>query len=112
MDKLDSLVAEVRKIAVERPDTIYCGGPCYYDSGECNDGSVGCLIGQALSAVDWSIYNPGQDSTISVLLGVKGFEGSRVDWCRRVQQMQDNGRTWGECITYADEWKEYQDGQT
>ncbi len=102
MDKLDSLVAEVRKIAVERPDTIYCGGPCYYDSGECNDGTVGCLLGQALDAIDWHIYMVEEDTHIGAVLERQDYADSRTTWCRRVQEAQDNGGTWGYCVEYAD----------
>ncbi len=101
MDDLERLVESVRKIATERPDVVYSGN-CYYDSGECSDGSVGCLLGQALQAIDWPIYERNLEDSIVFLLFNEGYTDDRVIWCRRVQAEQDVKKTWAECVEYAD----------
>ena len=68
MDNLDRLVTEIRKIAAERPDTVYESSLCHYNFGLCNDGSTGCLIGQALNAIDWPLYGEFSGHRISALL--------------------------------------------
>ncbi len=101
MDDLERLVLEVRKIATERPDVVYLGN-CYYDSGECTDGSVGCLLGQALQAIDWPIYERNPQGSIVYLLFNEGYTDDRVIWCRDVQTKQDSSREWAGCVKYAD----------
>ena len=68
MDKLDELVAEVRSIASDRGEVTYPDGPCFYDKGECSDGSVGCVFGQALDNIDWPIYKANLRTGIKSLL--------------------------------------------
>ncbi len=101
MDRLDLLVAEVRKIVAERPDVSYDGG-CRYDSGVCSDGTVGCLIGQALGAIGWDLYPENSGELISNLLEEAGYDDFRVSWCRMVQSEQDCMSAWGGCVNYAD----------
>ncbi len=106
MDKLDELVAKVREISAKRPEVSY-GGACSYDTGECSDGTVGCLIGQALDAIDWGLYPEDSGDTISDLLEEEGYEDFRVAWCGMVQGHQDMSFSWGECVEYADGPKSY-----
>ncbi len=107
MDKLDSLVAAVRKIATERPKVSYTHESCYYDSKEASDGSVGCLIGQGLAAINWEdIYDKDRESGIGELLGelhYNSLNDPRVRWCERVQMAQDDGRNWAKSISFADQ---------
>ncbi len=101
MDRLDRLVAEVRKIVAKRPEVSY-GGACSYDTGECSDGTVGCLLGQALDAIDWGLYPEDSGDLIVDLLDEAGYEDFRVSWCGMVQEKQDMSAAWGECVEYAD----------
>ncbi len=107
MDRLDQLVAAVRKIAAERPDIKYNHSNCFYDDLKCTDGSVGCLLGQGLAAIGWILYDEGYRHEISIsdLLVQAGYReaDTRIRWCSRVQTRQDICSAWGKCIEYADE---------
>ncbi len=105
VDRLDELVAEVRKIAAERPDTRYEHKGCFYDQNECSDGSVGCVFGQAFRAIDWVPYKSGEKFYIAGVLLREGYASSdlRLKWCGVFQCQQDRGFTWEEGIVVADE---------
>jgi hypothetical protein len=98
------LIAEVRRIAAERPDTVYrqpstsCG--CFYEKGECTDGSVGCIFGQALNNLGYPVTG-----TASIdIIARSRFVGNCLvilAWCREVQNVQDGGLSWGDAIISA-----------
>lgn len=111
---LKQVVSAVRELAAARPDTIYNRtgmGRCEYAAGECSDGSVGCLFGQALKSLGiepWKLRDQG-GNRISFALGDLGiipvadkFEDPDVRWCARVQRSQDGGSNWKMAIVYAD----------
>lgn len=114
MDKLDSLVAAVRKLAQDAPANRYTRAVndrvCSYDRGSCTNGSIGCLIGQALHVLDYRTdgVTGGIRSVVRVLLGVPYEEStsrstvSAVHWLDVVQMNQDRGDTWSHCIEVAD----------
>ncbi len=102
---LDKLIAEVRKIAAERPDTIYAHDGCEYDSKECSDGTIGCLLGQGLTAIGWYILEEADGRAITEVLENAGYleEDDKVQWCAKVQREQDWGASWGSAVQGAGE---------
>ncbi len=104
-DKLDLLVAEVRKIAAKRPLVAYEHDDCYYDAEQATDGSVGCIFGQGLTAIGWKITASGDGRTISGLLENHGYDvkDDRVLWCQKVQWEQDGGECWGDSVRLSDD---------
>ena len=51
---IDSLYDAVNKLIEENPDNLYNGtieDSCSYVAGKCSNGSIGCLIGQALDRI-------------------------------------------------------------
>ncbi len=101
---IDQLIAEVRNIASARPEVTYDHEDCRYDSKEASDGSVGCIFGQALTAIGWDITGKNDGRGIIELLRCKDYEfnDDRILWCNMVQGEQDNGRTWGDSVAEAD----------
>lgn len=111
---IDKLIAVVRNIAYERPDTTYgksiefkdCPGLCMYNKGECSDGTIGCIFGQALAAIG-PYYPPTdlQNMGISDVLDHYGIDyaDDQLDWCEKVQEGQDKGRAWEAAVAEADE---------
>ena len=117
---IEDLVSKVRELAVARPETIYQPSPtgqatptirCSYLAGTCSDGTVGCLLGQALVAVGYTAEQLravdllGIEEAIEKLLPCEltDEEYRRVRWLESVQNAQDNGHPWGEAIRIADE---------
>lgn len=115
---IEDLEAKVREIAQARPDHIYVAmlnegkQACYYaaDSTLENQGwEYGCIIGQALHALDPSLdHDKGDvligDATfgdyVSELLELIGLPYSPL--LERVQSHQDEGRSWGEALKEAE----------
>lgn len=130
MTKLEQLIAEVRRLAAEAPDVEYVPPTskptCFYTRGKTANGGCGCLFGQALQNVFPNIWqqldayereNDCPYGSIPFVLADYDFrmpsEGDdtsvqrQVNWCRRVQKLQDGdslGRTpWGRAVAQADE---------
>lgn len=110
MITVNDVIAEVRKLAAEKPDNTYTrpgGKQCCYDAGVCTDGSVGCIFGQALARLG----HPASGTyTINSILFNREQLGLARDrpaglWCSYVQDWQDEGFTWARAVEYADAGK-------
>lgn len=99
-ENMHELALRIRKMAEERPDNRYepfvGDGSCFYDIGECTDGSVGCIFGQAWPSLTG--YKP-----IFVLASNLPGTTKLLLWFQKVQEFQDRGRKWRDCIQYADQ---------
>jgi hypothetical protein len=122
MITLKQLVHKVRELATASPDNKYVttdGKNCFYNSGQCSNGSVGCIFGQALRALGvtedidiWSVNAGTAEYSIRSLIPKLVAEGYMVgvtlehtnilSWCAFVQSAQDEQQTWGEAIQRAD----------
>jgi hypothetical protein len=108
--KLQLLLDEVRNIANERPDVTYQNEDCMYDTGKCSDGTVGCLIGQALTRldIDPAFLDRGSDtpdiaSIIDREIYFEDCDDTNISWLANVQSYQDEGLSWREAIRLSDE---------
>lgn len=107
---VEQLVAEVRKLANEKPGNVYEAEPeysCSYDTGVYSDGSVGCIFGQAFQRLGVPIRG---SLTIGFVICDKlGVEASKEQclWMGHVQGCQDHGSNWARSVYLADE--KYQD---
>lgn len=108
---VSELCAAVRRLASESPLNIYLpaikGGKCRYSSGECKDGSIGCIVGQALRAIG---LDPAAFDNAEVLapsaakvVGDLGGNWGPGAWLLEVQRGQDAGRSWRVAVADADE---------
>lgn len=101
---VSDLIAKVREIAAERGDVTYCyEEACCYASGECSDGSIGCVFGQAFAAlgIDPASFDDSPIPTIGHIIRRSRHAGEQLAWCERVQERQDAGYTWGEAVSIA-----------
>lgn len=100
----EQIIAEVRRLAAERPDFVYVSpefsDQCLYMHGE---NEPGCIFGHAL-------FNLGVDTSdtygpIGEVLTMQGIAATvrQRDWMRDVQYRQDHRLTWGQAIRDADE---------
>lgn len=98
--------AEVEKLANESPDAVYCrpegGRQCYYDKGNVTNGSVGCIIGQAIKKVNQEIfytYFTNRVASVGVVLReICTINKQYKDWLSSVQSKQDDGMSWGDAV--------------
>ena len=104
---LDSIESKVRDIARQYPDSVYkeFEGAYYYKRGRNETCTPGCIIGLAIKALDSNTYK-NLDSVIRgkvkwVIREAYGINGG--EWLEIVQDEQDSGRPWSECISIADE---------
>lgn len=101
----DQIIAEVRRLAAERPDYVYEKPPgstfCLYRH---EDGSPGCIFGQALDnlGVGLDEHTYGTIGIVLFDLGVAKTD-QQANWMTSVQHYQDNGRPWAEAVAKADE---------
>lgn len=112
------LIAEVRKVAAERPDHVYGPANCQYMV----NGQPSCIMGQALYRLGYLPSEvPIEDITINLMLSKLGIEVApdELTWLCHVQNAQD-GRvslashgpgivsmrdrrlSWGQAVQYAD----------
>jgi hypothetical protein len=116
---IDNLVGKVRELASARPDNVYRAGPsgqsspptkCTYLGGTCTDGTVGCLVGQALLAIGYTaeqlqpVDQLGIEEAIEKMLPCEltDDEYDKVRWLESAQNAQDNGSPWKEAVRIAD----------
>jgi hypothetical protein len=111
MSTIRDLILAVRKLAAAHPNNHYKKDPtetrCSYDKGSCDNGSVGCIFGQALNALGHSVT--GTTSIVGVIID-SGLIESRIDvppspalsWCSVVQQRQDRHESWADAVHKAD----------
>lgn len=120
----NKIVAEVRKLAEERPDHVYVSevfGQCSYVGAEIGrpNESGGCIIGQALirtgvsetELAEWETGAHrawGPDSTVDMMqLDHPGWLGepseADMDWLLAVQGKQDRGDSWADAVRLTDQ---------
>ncbi len=103
----NEVIAEVRKLAEERPDHIYQSengnGVCLYNAeGE----TEACIFGQALQRLRFAVPKHKEGSSIiSVLdtLGIRIVESWHADWMIFVQREQDMRIRWATAVSHADQ---------
>lgn len=114
--KMSEVVAAVREIAAERPDVKYDvveGAGCLYSAGRCSDGSVGCIVGQALVKCGFDVApldtsddeNDGGIKTAGFAcrhIGVETDDFEAANWLDNAQHWQDSGHPWGDAVKFAD----------
>ena len=114
---VNSLVDAVRVLASESPTNIYMpavrGEKCHYSSGDCKNGSRGCIVGQALARIglnpaDFETCDGVAPSAAKVVGDLSGEWGAAA-WLRCVQSHQDAGKSWIASIRYADEQGSYRE---
>lgn len=113
-----ALVAEVRRLAAERPDFVYekqttdewASGVCLYVHQDEQQGLVaGCLIGHALANLGVPLESlrefdrSGDDTSADALLPKFGVSGTVTLWAMHAQLEQDEGQPWGRAVKLADE---------
>lgn len=115
---LKALEQEVRRLAEACPDATYLAyapdgeSPaysCWYTKGSAS-GQVGCLIGQAIKALDPQMhkriadYEEEQNASLEVSELHEKFVGfpKASLWLQDVQDSQDTGFDWSTCIEQAD----------
>lgn len=108
--QLSDVIVEVRRLAANSPDNIYTAPEkraCSNISGTCSDGSVGCIIGQAMKncGLDEDILNEDSEAGIESFVDRNILSGFRIEaiWCAKVQNRQDFQSTWGDAVKVADE---------
>lgn len=110
--KVEDLIATVRKLITETPDNVYkpdnTVGRCFYNSGECKNGSHGCVFGQAFRLLgeeveDVSGGDPRDTGIVSIFWRMRiYFTPQQADWCHTVQSCQDNRQSWSKALEIAD----------
>lgn len=80
---------------------------CHYTRGKCSNGTVGCVFGQILPHDEFDLKEidaAQKDNSISsVLKCCTDIPFSVRAWCNSIQHKQDQGRTWGEALCYAED---------
>jgi hypothetical protein len=109
---IDNLLAEVRSLAMESPTNKYNRPPkkecdvftacCEYNRGTCDNGSEGCIFGQAFRRLGVEVTK-----VLPINNLMREFFGEHPqmikDWCWKLQHCQDTGKTWSEALSLADE---------
>jgi hypothetical protein len=119
MVNLSTIFWTVTRLAMANPDTKYkkdtlgSGPNCKYAAGECSNGTVGCIIGQALKASGVTLkpeWDTGNGNTASAIIDDLIEEriieepeqtGRYKIWLDDVQGSQDTGDTWQEALNHA-----------
>jgi hypothetical protein len=97
----------VRELATDAPDNVYEKpddfNTCCYSRGECTNGSVGCLIGQAMAKHGYDVSLLDFDGSLLASEACAYFNIiGRTIWLNEVQSSQDEGHEWLQAISYAD----------
>lgn len=115
---LKELVAKVLELAETSPDNKYImedsSVGCLYTSGSCSNGAVGCIFGQALTALNpdlrgylETVDNRDTGKNIDVVLRelkdngeLEMLNGAHmvVSACARLQNQQDSGKAWRDAL--------------
>lgn len=116
---VSDIIAEVRKLAEEMPDFVYrpdfendqvgSANGCSYIYGGCKlyPNCCGCIMGQALRRL--GVMVPESKDNVPIYLLLKsidlreGLTGRTEGWLATVQQEQDRGNAWADCVKAADE---------
>ena len=105
------LADKVREYAKTRPDVTYTkkGEFCQNFTGKCSDGSIGCIVGQAL--VECGFVKTTQDQDQWNDAAIAGCyivdpddDADEFEFLDFMQELQDNGSTWGQAL---EEWENY-----
>ena len=107
----EQIIAEVRKVAAERPDHVY-RNPEWPESqtrGFCkymHDGEPGCIMGTAFYHLGVTLPEGGDVG--NVLMGYfpsiyDQLSEEQESWLRSVQRNQDQGSSWADAVIKADE---------
>jgi hypothetical protein len=113
---LSELVAQVRRLAADRPDNVYqpelvgAGHRCSYLDGRCTDGTLGCLVGQAFRAAGLTADELQPVNRLAICEALEHLlrqdidclQGAHIAWLMSVQNAQDEGARWREAIEVAD----------
>jgi hypothetical protein len=121
---IENLVAKVRELARKRPNNIYQpvqtepkgyipSFRCTYLGGTCTDGTVGCLVGQALAAIGFTISRlesvdklPIEEALEKLIARDRELtskEYDQINWLNAVQTAQDTGKPWCNAVAIADQ---------
>lgn len=108
------LARKVKEYGEKRPDVRYAAATdqldddqihtCEYDRGNCTDGTVGCIVGQAWQELGFgTIPAKGQIASGQFgTFGVDGYEASKIlRFLDVVQEQQDQDEQWGTAIERA-----------
>jgi hypothetical protein len=134
MIKTEDLVQKVRELAENNPTNTYedrkdfkrWSQGCSYTKGECSNGTVGCIMGQAILVLDPDYkFDDDQESICGIILSdseitklehlrfnpagvrylssriIKSRDGDK-NWLTKVQEGQDDGCTWSTAVFNAD----------
>lgn len=106
------IIAEIRKVAAERPDAIVDLGGCVYIDRR---GNPSCLVGHALFNLGlldellpdpFEEYGPGawNETAFDHMYHsiAPGMEQIEVEWITVAQKVQDSDKTWSESVRTAD----------
>jgi hypothetical protein len=107
---IDDVIAGVRALAAEFPECVYTSPDdlgCYFTLGRCSNGSVGCLIGQAVALQGGKLPDDEKVGSIEILAllhnnGIAGVPIRTLSWLVTVQGGQDSGKPWREAVAIAD----------
>lgn len=98
-----SLLHHLKNLVDNAPDNVYHGDDddCCYSTGQCSNGSVGCIIGQALALnghthdeladIDNDCF--GFRGAFEVLQEL-GYDYNVAQFCQSIQTEQDSYGTW------------------
>jgi len=101
------IIAEVHRLAEADPGNRYLEADCYYTMGACTNGSSGCIMGQALTALGYGEMLAHLDAEapkgIERALARLGITAERdeIAWLETVQHWQDRGDPWREAVKRA-----------
>lgn len=105
---------KVRELAKRSPNNVYDKdeeyGSCFYSTGKCSDGSMGCIFGQALTvlgvnAAFFDNLDKGASPYIDTVLDTLKIKTTpkQENWALLVQDSQDGQLSWKEAVECADE---------
>lgn len=103
------IIKAIQALVAKSPDNVYDGGDgnCYYARGVCTDGSIGCIIGQALLAEGYSQYevekfdNQTNGLTALDVLRRLEYDENEAKFAQLCQESQDRGEKWVDAFDNA-----------
>lgn len=105
---VNTLVSKVKELAEQHPKVMYHrglntgpGSQCYYYPDAANP--HGCLIGFAAREIGRSLDRSEQAGILDYVI-FNDVVTPEAEWLNAVQNHQDNGNPWMECIQYADDY--------
>lgn len=119
--ELTVVIAAMRALAAASPTNKYGPGvtngtagpdhrqPCFYDKGDCTNGSKGCIVGQAwvkcgITLEELATASLGAVTDVYDCNAELPEYRLQANWIRTAQNSQDDGFAWGECITRANDF--------